>query len=426
MVMKVVFSFGCSVEKSCAILSFAMVCVVILGSTLAAEEESLGDLSPAELREFFLAGYTTVDDHFKHIDIAIRWVQKTDPEWLRFMGLDPNKGVSETITRYAAKGGKERNWFYESPQAFEEGKSRSTTISDGVYVLSYHDTKGTKDTETQRGRASLTHVKDASFWWGRRQVGGIIGDYAGYSVKDILSSPNLEINPEPQEIDGMECYEVSAPVEINRVTYQVHYWLCPDYSCLPVRFEVWGSKGRSKLREFSEFEKLPDGSWFPKKMIHRGFSFALREGEPYEVGVDTFTIERMELAPELDEDTVFDTSPKQLPVGCLFQDKIAGAEYVIGEGPLGEEYIEKLLKDIASESPEVTEGVSSREEPAVAAKEEQIGDVGRPARDVVPPAETPARARPTGFPGLIWFPIGLGALAVAALALLLLKRAGRS
>ena len=151
-----------------------------------------------------------------------------------------------------------------------------------------------------------------------------------------------------------------------------------------------------------------DGVPFPKSGTAKWFS---PSGE--ETSVHTVEFSNVKFDPPDLEPSLF---WPDLPTGTTVQDNIVDTSYAIGPPDVEQsENLKELLLPHAVE----------KEAKVGAVRSEEIGDVETPAGDVAPPAESPARAQPSGFPGLIWLPIGIGALAFVALALLLLKRAGK-
>jgi len=320
--------------------------------------ESLSDLTRAQRREFLLAGYTAAEDCLDDIDVTHRIVQVFDPQYSESFGKDPNR-VIDVFLRYAAKGAKRRTWFYRGAEALEQGDFSNSVISDGSLVLSY---QRTKDDEAKRGRALLAEGDGESL---RAEPLALYCAYQGHTAGELLAMPDARMQSETETINGLESYRISGVVVINNVEYELRYWLAPERDCLPVRMELWDLAdvpGRMlSSRDVVDFEQLPGGVWFPTKLVHKKFGVR-PSGEGYETGTDTYSVESVALLPELDEENLFSTSPSQLPVGVLFEDRTVGMRYVIGEGALGDEAIEDIVGNLVDEFPDVTERLRVSEE----------------------------------------------------------------
>lgn len=217
----------------------------------------------------------------------------------------------------------------------------------------------------------------------------MLGIVRGHSISDVLASPGLKLDLKPVRVNGLWCYKASTPLEINNRTAYISYWLCPERSALAVRMEMKDSKGRvSRSMDAREFMQLPGGGWLPKQVVFRFFS--VRDGERIESHSDTFTIKSIELRPKID-DSVFSTSPDSVPVGYHFQDHITSLNYVIGEGPLGDERLKYLIDKTIDAFPELPEGINS------AAQTEASGSANpEPSRPLFADKGVLAKAPPAG------------------------------
>jgi len=91
-----------------------------------------------------------------------------------------------------------------------------------------------------------------------------------------------------------------------------------------------------------DFRQLDDGRWVVSRASFR--EYISRDGEPVEIDRDTYTLKDLVLKPEC-EDGLFRTDPESLPPGVLLQDLVSGLAYTIGEGPVSEESVSRIIDD---------------------------------------------------------------------------------
>ena len=324
---------------------------------------------PEQLRLFLLKGYTlaksVIDDvriEYEMTKIPVNPIPISPAvrEKLKITG-----SVEETFTfveEYIQKNGKERWVFLNfgkpaptedvsySAELVKTENSPRFKVFDGQYILEY---ASSKDSFTNIGRGIL-EASNTGFFNLRSSGRCAPVQFFGYSPSlmpdDVLSSPQVEIEMKPEIIDGLLTYKVSAPFEEKHekqnYKHEMTYWLSPERSCLPVKIEVW-LNGKFKRRlETKEFIELEDGRWAIKSILQRNFLDRQGEGGLREIVNLLYSIRKIELYPEIDEDVVFDTSPDSLPEGAHIIDKRSGSsyDYINYPGPPG--LIKKSLPEL--------------------------------------------------------------------------------
>ena len=320
-----------------ALYFFAVVFAILCnnGGTFCKEIDIPSE--PEQLRLFLLKGYTSAKSVFDdlRIEYELKHKKLIDLELPKEQaGMKITYSSYDTsVEEYIHKNGKERWVFlYIGESSPEEdvsyrtdfiGKENSPRfkVFDGQYILEY---TSLKDSFTNVGRASLDASKTGFF-----ESSGLLRDCApvkffGYLSSrmpdDVLLSPKVDIETKPEIIDGLLTYKISAPIDIPDYTYEMTYWLSPERSCLPVKIEVWvNGKFRRRL-ETKEFIELEDGRWAIKSILQRNFIHRESEEGPREIFNIIYTIRKVVLHPEIDEDNIFNTSPDSLPKGAQIID----------------------------------------------------------------------------------------------------------
>ena len=339
-------------------LVFTFFCCSILFTSV-----SLADFNTEDMRAFLLDGYTGAKSLFE--DARIRIVTKSwhDLEWFRSIdpslakGLDSqNQGIEYSCYQYISKNNKERYAGYyggyvePTAEQIKAGLARIGTAESAFRIcnnqcfLEYYTTKGSRDTTTQIGRAVLKRSEKPLI-----DTGFGPGEFLGLADSkypdDILSSSELHIEPNPEQINGLLTYKVSAPMKLG--TSPVHFtlWLSPERSCLPVRIETHTQDGsRIRSLEVKEFEKVKPDTWIIKEIVQKDYDPRADSSTSKEIARWSHRIEEIVLEPDIDEQVVFDTRPDNLPRGAVVQDMISGLEYVVGEGPVSSETIDNILE----------------------------------------------------------------------------------
>jgi hypothetical protein len=218
-------------------------------------------------------------------------------------------------------------------------------VFGGQYILEY---ASSKDGFTNVGRAVIDTSNTGFFNLPKDPPAPVqfFGYWPGLMPDDVLLNPQVEIETKPEIIDGLLTYKVSAPFEKQNYTRVVTYWLSPERSCLPVKIEVWrNGKFRRRLKT-KEFIELKNGRWAIKSIIQRNFSGRQGEEGLRETVNFSYTIRKIELYPEIDEDLVFNTSPDSLLKGAQIVDKRSDPplKYINYPAPPG--LIKKSLPDL--------------------------------------------------------------------------------
>jgi hypothetical protein len=335
---------------------------LVLGWCGAARtQEDPAAVKPEDLRIILQEGYRTARDLLNDALVVFQQKGESDPGWLRSQGLNDKEPVHYTLEYYLRKDGRERYAYLHyglepadktTLAGAESAGARDTTaftVFDGQYTLMYYPTGGTYDTETQRGRALFSQSETDLLASGAGPV-KFLGFAVGALPSDVLASPHLQIQTAGEQIEGLLVFQVSAPLTINKVTYTVSYWLCPARACLPVRMELREAAGTLvKRMDTRAFLQLEDGRWAIQCVTQR--DFLVREGKPWEIGADTYTLMKLQLHPLVDEDHLFNTHPDALPAGALIVDNVAALEYTAGEGPVSDERVQRVIERTLDTAP---------------------------------------------------------------------------
>jgi hypothetical protein len=292
---------------------------------------------PAEteqLRSFLLKGYASAKSILEDVKIEYKMTQipinpiPLDPAFLKKLNMKEQPDIDilrfTHVQEYIQKNGKER-WVFlhygkSSPTedvSYKTGligteNSPRFIVFDGQNILDYQPVS---DGFTNVGRATIKAGKTALFeTYGSRVHAPVqfFGYYPGLMPDDVLSNPQLKIQTKPEKISDLLTYKISAPIQINNTKYNMVYWLAPERSCLPVKIEVERNGRFNRRLEVKDFFKLEDGRWAIKSILQRNF---VHKGECIENINLIYTMRKLELHPEIDEDKIFSTSPDHLPEG---------------------------------------------------------------------------------------------------------------
>ncbi len=324
-----------------------------------------------ELKIFLLKGYTEAKSVLNDVRIEYQTKSYKDNTLIReFLGTAFIKELKEKnipvpegstttkikVEEYIKKNGNEIWILYPGDGVTTENISFSEEsirtkdsrfkVFDGQYVLDYHPTRN--DGFTSVGRATLEESKTGLFEdSGTNNYGPIkfFGYHPDVMPDDVLKSPQVQIYPKPEIIDGLLTYKISASLLINKGNYDVIYWLSPERSCLPVRMELHNADhGLKNSMETKEFGKLDDGRWIIKSVLERNLSTKSGDTTPVEFGNETYTISKLEFNPQIDE-KIFSTSVNDLPEGIQIIDTITGMRYFAGEGPVSDKRIADIMEE---------------------------------------------------------------------------------
>lgn len=293
-----------------------------------------------QLRSFLLKGYASTKSILEDIRIEYEMTQvpvnplPLDPAFLKKLNMKEQPDIDifrfTHVQEYIQKNGKER-WVFlhygkSSPTedvSYKTGligteNSPRFIVFDGQNILDYQPVS---DGFSNVGRATIKADKTALFEsYGSRVHAPVqfFGYYPGLMPDDVLSSPQLKIQAKSEKIGDFVTYKVIAPIQIantktqTKTKYNVVYWLAPERSCLPVKIEVERNGRFNRRLEVKDFFKLEDGRWAIRSILQRNF---VHKGECIEIINLIYTMRKLELHPEIDEEKIFFTSPDHLPEG---------------------------------------------------------------------------------------------------------------
>jgi len=307
--------------------------------------------------------------------ISIDVQQWTDPALLRKMDEPANQELMHMAFQYTAKEHME-NYRWAVTSDDHEYDSNGFTVFDGKYHMDYFTTNNSHDTQTRKARATLD--KPQSFPPIRYQRWHTPLRMLGYEentpLEDILAASDTIVRPEMEDVNGISCYRIDAQAKINRVTYHLSYWLSPERSFLPAKLEITDKTGHLVRRvDVTDFMQLSNGQWFPKQTVHSSFA-ENTSGKTWMNQKATYTLKSIQLNPFVDETQLFNTSINVLPVGTLFQDHLAGIEYVMGEGPVSEETIQDIIDRAITETPLASQAAGKGNEHPEDSSKKTIGE----------------------------------------------------
>jgi len=326
-------------------------------------------------------------------------------------------GVRRYVRVYKRSGDRFAIWTYPDEEALEKGLHTSRKICDGESLLFC---RACVDAYTDKGKATLDPARDGIDPFGSHQALSLAGWIENDdSPERALLSENCTVSAEPVEIEGVAAYEVAYERTIDEDRSKITYWIAPGLSCMPVAMEQYVNGKLRKRVDFADFKEVAPGFWVPttreRTCFRRGG--ALREHNVYNViGLD--------VSAHINE-LLFEIDLASIPEGYIFADNIRGVSYVIGQGPVSDHAVEKVVSHIDAEFPGLLEdlaaGTPERLDDAALAESEPE------AAGVSPVDERPA---PTAAPGAPesrspWIAI-LGGAAVIAAAFLLLLLARRN
>ncbi len=296
-------------------------------------------MAASDVKQLLLSGRESARSVFADIKVRYEKTETLHEEVLR--EFDPSV-KSGTVVRenYIRKGRRERL------DGEVKGGASRTWIHDGQMTLTHYPTKGTDDTATQVGRAYRQPEKLGLMARGRGPV-RLLGYKPGCMPTDVLNSPKARIATAVAMRNGRVTYEVTAPILINKVEYAITYWLAVDRNAAPVRMELRSPDGSlMKTLETKEFTRLSNGVWLPKTVV-------LAEYVPGEkasrvAASHRYVVTDVELGPKVD-DSAFFTDERGVPQGYLFDDIPSGLEYTIGQGPMSDERIRRLVDRAVAE-----------------------------------------------------------------------------
>ena len=387
-----------------AIIAFVVVLLACPGAAQAGASE---EMTP---REALLAGVQVAKARLSdRVEMTIS-TRSTNT----LMGT-PEK--TSHIRVYKRSGDRFAIWTYPDEEALEKGLYDSRTVCDGEKRLSCW---ACVDSRTDKGRATLSPAPDDINPFGSHRALTLAGWFEhGGSPEKALLSQSCTVSAEPREIDGVAAYEVAYERMIDEDESRITYLLAPSLSCMPVAMEQYVNGRFFRRLSFAGFKEVSPGFWVPTAWQKRVF---LPDGRCWHEA--TIEVHKIRV-DELIDESLFEVDTASIPEGYLFDDNIHGVSYVIGQGPVSDHAVEKVVSHIDAEFPglleELAAGTPERLDDAALAESEPE------AAGVSPVDERPA---PTAAPGAPesrspWIAI-LGGAAVIAAAFLLLLLARRN
>ncbi len=362
-------------------------------------------MNEEELRLFLLKGYisakSVINDvriEYQKSQIPVNTLPKDLDTFVRKRINDTTSTYEElfssfAVEEYIQKNGKERwvNLYAGKSIPTEEVSYRAGLVKtidsprfkvfDGHYLLDY---MSVKDDVSSIGRAGLDVSKTGFFKspeWKKYQYSPVsfFGYRPGYMPDDVLSSSQISIEMEPEIINGLLTYKISAPMDQNDFTCKMNYWLSPERSCLPVKMEAWENGKFTRRMETIEFMELENGQWAIKSTLQRNFLDRDDQEKPLEIVNLLYTIRKIELHPEIDEDEIFSTSLTDLLDGVQIYDRTTSLTYFNGEGPVSDRRISNITNEALESLNEIqNQNASDTIEEVEIEKTELIDDVNKP------------------------------------------------
>lgn len=260
-------------------------------------------------------------------------------------GVEMPDGVTEKITvdgnRYAVE-------YYLSKDDYERGRDCGFTACDGEMVLvcrseAYPYGRSGPRASLMPWTEHISHTFTRDFYL------RAIGWQDAISPEELLSSPNVVIDPVPKEINGVKTFEVSLRTKLGegenetKDYYTFKYWFAPDFSCNPVKSQMLKDGKVGVGFEYGNFSQLSNGIWFPGEVTSGLFmaNGTIEAGSRYlleKVSVD-FTV----------DEGLFDTSLDRVPAGYMIHDRTTGLDYVQGQGPVSDETVSRLVAEVSRE-----------------------------------------------------------------------------
>jgi hypothetical protein len=312
---------------------FALVLILAAGCTGMKTPQNTtfsatGGNAAKDLPDLLTRGYNNATALVANIRFDVVSRSKTDPEFLKKFG-QPDHGMITRRSCYVRQG-KNEILLWPRDEKYDLGDRTQATqfqAFDGRYCLLYYPTQGLPDV-TQNGRA-LRQCSEQGLFDTDSQASCLFKVWPSLGPDQVLASPDLVIEPDPVNVGGVQAYQATAVLKIKDTEHVVSYWFSAEKSGWPVRMELRTKEGVvRKVREVTEFLQLPDGQWFPKKVVHH--DYITENGDRREIGVDTYEVERVEVNPHV-SGSLFSTAPSSLPVGTVVQDQVVGVEYTIRE-----------------------------------------------------------------------------------------------
>jgi len=139
-----------------------------------------------------------------------------------------------------------------------------------------------------------------------------------HKFSELLTDPEAQPKIQEEEIvDGLQCIKIN--FQAGSGFYDCNIWVSPEKNYLPVKFTIYTAENKELFftREWKEFKKLPDGSWFPMRIIITGKD----RNNPSE-----FIVKNIDISPLTREDFRL-----EFPDFTHVTDHVAGISYVTAE-----------------------------------------------------------------------------------------------
>jgi len=336
-----------------------------LSSATVATAAQVRDAHAAQdLREFLATGYATGVSALNDCRIHMETEGRLHPKLVKKHASLKFSRSYHRKTEYVRKGSRQR-LCVESVNVEGPGKGKSRTnmrICDGMKFLRYMATTGIDDSKAPKATADIKAATESAR---TQMIGGrysavfdLLGHEQAPIVGEAILDPNVLVYPEMHTLNGLACYKADLTREVNGVTYNTSYWVCAERSCMPLKVEIRTKDGFLRSRyEVKEFEKLSTGSWLPEHIVCKYWVRDRETGGRLLATEQEHTLTSIELKPQV-EDDVFSTAPDSLPDGTLIRDRIAGLEYTLGEGPVSDARVERII-DRAIDTLDLTPGTQA-------------------------------------------------------------------
>jgi len=134
-----------------------------------------------------------------------------------------------------------------------------------------------------------------------------------------LQNDQLQILPQPEEIDGKKCYVIKGTLEeAPEVGYKL--WLDPDIGFMARQVEEIGSKGNVTRRHLLSFKEIKPNLWFPQRVEEEGID----NGKV--VNRNVFVLISADINNETFSSNIFQIT---FPPGTRVADRILNSSYII-------------------------------------------------------------------------------------------------
>jgi len=361
--------------KMCMLRKITLVslCVSSFATPAYCQESVCDGLDAESVRELLTESAKWSEDIFSsiHLEYTVTIERFVDIETGN-LSNEPLE-ITQSFVEYWANSGKERLQRSQSSKASDLMGLARMSVYDGNVLLGFGPTEN--DSYTKVGRAVRRLESDTLIGNTPISPGDFIGFRNGVSLKNVLLGNSSQINISPPIVSEYAVVEVKADVIINRAPAVVAYYLAPEMSFAMVRRDIFSKAGNLlSSTEFHGFEHIEE-RWVPWLVTRKHFKEVEGSDERRLISTTAFEIKTLELGIS-DDKALFDTDASRLPVGTYVQDEIMGARYVVGEGPIGDVIVERIVSESIEMIDEVAPATlrdaiesTSNEPPPLLAKE---------------------------------------------------------